>query len=206
MENQKKQNAPLRKGGNNKKYRFSIYWIYGAFLLLFLYLQFTGGGFGGTRSVDTTWYEAAKMIKRGDVSKILVVNQSFAEIYIKADRMYADPEYEELRSADGHSSNNHYVYKFLTLEGFQENLSQAQMEAKVADTVGKSPEQKQQIMDAPVVEPEPVVRKNFWDNGGFSMLLWIAFSILMMVLIFRMLPGSMSHSRMWQVWMRPRRK
>ena len=97
MENQKKQNAPLRKGGNNKKYRFSIYWIYGAFLLLFLYLQFTGGGFGGTRSVDTTWYEAAKMIKRGDVSKILVVNQSFAEIYIKADRMYADPEYEELR-------------------------------------------------------------------------------------------------------------
>ena len=190
MENQKKQNAPLRKGGNNKKYRFSIYWIYGAFLLLFLYLQFTGGGFGGTRSVDTTWYEAAKMIKRGDVSKILVVNQSFAEIYIKADRMYADPEYEELRSADGHSSNNHYVYKFLTLEGFQENLSQAQMEAKVADTVGKSPEQKQQIMDAPVVEPEPVVRKNFWDNGGFSMLLWIAFSILMMVLIFRMFSRS----------------
>ena len=58
--------------------------------------------------------------------------------------------------------------------------------AKVADTVGKNPVLKQQIMEAPVVEPEPVVRKNFWDNGGFSMLLWILFSVLMMVMIFRM--------------------
>ena len=180
------QKPPMKNGGPAKRFRFNIYWIYGLLLLVFLYLQFSGGGFGGSRTYDATWYEVSKMIKQGDVSKILVVNDAFAEFYIKTESVYQKPEYEKLRNPDGRSNNSFYVYKFLTLDDFQKKLETAQWEAKVADTVGKNPVLKQQIMEAPVVEPEPVVRKNFWDNGGFSMLLWILFSVLMMVMIFRM--------------------
>ncbi len=187
MEKQTKQQPPLRNGGNNnKRIRFNIYWVYGILLLVFLYLQLTGGGFGGTRAYDTTWYAVDKMIKQDDVDKILVVNNASAEIYIKTESVYQKPEYEKLRNADGQSNNSFYVYKFLTIDDFQKKLEQAQMDAKCADTVGKSPAQKKQIMEAPVVEPEPVVRKSFWEDGGFSMLLWILFSVLMMVMIFRM--------------------
>ena len=186
MDKQTNQKPSLKNGGNNRKIRFNIYWVYGLLLLVFLYLQFSGGGFGGPRSFDTTWHAVDKMIKQDDVAKILVVNNAFAEVYIKTESVYQKPEYEKLRNADGHTNSSYYVYKFLTIEDFQKKLEQAQQEAKMADTVGKSPLQKQQIMQAPVVEPEPVVRKSFWEDGGFSMLLWILFSVLMMVMIFRM--------------------
>ena len=186
QQNQQPPRRPQMQRGGKKKHRFNIYWIYGALLLVFLYVQFSAGGFGGNRSFDTTWYEVKKMIQQKDVSKILVVNNSFAEIHIKTESLYTKPEYEKLRNPDGKSNSSFYVYKFLTLEKFQENLEAAQWEAKLADTVGKSPRVKEQIMESPVVEPVPVTRKSFWEDGGFSMLLWILFSILMMVFLFRM--------------------
>lgn len=172
--------------GGGKKFRFNMYWIYGLFLLIIVYLQLTGGGFGGVRSYDTTWFELQKMLKKHDVSRIVVVNDKFAEVFIKTDRIYSDTVYEKLRNADGRSNTKYYVYKFLTLEAFQEDVKRVQWETKIADTVGKSIWVKQQIMDSPDVEPVPETRKSFWEDGGLSMLLWIVFTVVMMVMLFRM--------------------
>ena len=172
------------KGG--RKFSFNIYWVYGLLLAVLIYLQFSAGGFGGTKTYDTTWHELDKMLKRHDVEKIIVVNNEFAEIFIKADRIYSDTAYKELRSSDGRTGNKFYLYKFLSLETFEKDVKQSQWEAKLSDTVGKSQAEKSRIMDRAEVEPVPETRKDFWDNGGFSMLLWIGFSILMMVLLFRM--------------------
>ncbi|MCM1041259.1 MAG: ATP-dependent zinc metalloprotease FtsH [Bacteroides sp.] len=170
-----------RKGGRFR----AIYWIYAAFLAFFLYLQFSSGGMGGQRSYDATWHQVEKMLKKGDVENIVVVNNQYAEVFLKTDRIYDDTAYEDLRSPDGHSNTKFYVYKFLTLESFQQDVRKAQWDSKMADTVGKSPSAKQAIMDAPTVEPVPETRKGFWENSLFSMLIWIVFSILLMMWIFR---------------------
>ncbi len=172
--------------GKPKKSRFRmIYWVYAAMLAFFLYLQFSSGGLGGQRSYDATWHQVEQMLKRGDVENIVVVNNQYAEVFLKTDRIYADSAYEALRNPDGHSNTKFYVYKFLTLESFQQDVRKAQWDSKVADTAGKSVWAKKAIMDAPTVEPVPETRKNFWENGFFSMLIWIVFSILLMMWIFR---------------------
>ncbi|MDE5575313.1 MAG: ATP-dependent zinc metalloprotease FtsH, partial [Bacteroidales bacterium] len=151
----------------------------------FLYLQFSSGGLGCQLSYDATWHQVEQMLKRGDVENIVVVNNQYAEVFLKTDRIYADSAYEALRNPDGHSNTKFYVYKFLTLESFQQDVRKAQWDSKVADTAGKSVWAKKAIMDAPTVEPVPETRKNFWENGFFSMLIWIVFSILLMMWIFR---------------------
>ena len=179
MPDQKKMNM---SGG--KKFRFNIYWIYGIILMVFLYLQVTSVK-EGRKTYDATLYEVEQMLKKQDVARIVVVNREFAEVFVKTDRIYADTAYTKLRSEDK-SNQKHYVYKFLTLEAFQEAVKAAQMETRVADTVGKTDYAKTVIMNAPFVEPVPETRKSFWDEGGMSMVLWILFSVLMMVFLFRM--------------------
>ena len=185
--NDTENRMPARPGqGKPKKSRFrGIYWIYAAMLAFFLYLQFSSGALGGQRSYDATWHQVEQMLKRGDVENIVVFNNQYAEVFIKTDRIYADSAYEALRNPDGHSNTKFYVYKFLTLESFQQDVRKAQWDRKVADTAGKSVSAQKAIMEAPTVEPVPETRKNFWENGFFSMLVWIVFSILLMMWIFR---------------------
>ncbi len=182
------KNIPDQKNMNmsgGKRFRFNIYWIYGILLLVFLYMGF-GSGWGEQKSYDTTLYQVEQMLKKQDVSRIVVVNKEFAEVFVKPDRIYADSAYLQLRSEDGKSGHKHYVYKFLTLEAFQKAVQHAQMEARAADTVGKTAYAKSVIMNAPMVEPVPETRKSFWEEGGMSMLLWILFSVFMMMFLFRM--------------------
>lgn len=169
-----------------KKFNFNIYWVYGILFAIFIYLNFSQGGFGGQKSFDTTWYQLDKMLKKRDVERIIVVNNEFAEIYLKADRIYSDTAYEKLRNPDGVSNSRYYVYKFLTLESFEKDVKQAQLEAKLADTVGKSAYAKRAIMDTPDVEPVPETRKSFLEDGGLSMVIWILFSVVMMIVLMRM--------------------
>ncbi len=162
--NNTENRMPERPGqGKPKKSRFrAIYWVYAAMLAFFLYLQFSSGALGGQRSYDATWHQVEQMLKRGDVENIVVVNNQYAEVFLKTDRLYADSAYEALRNPDGHSNTKFYVYKFLTLESFQQDVRKVQWESKIADTAGKSLSVKKAIMDAPTVEPVPETRKNFW--------------------------------------------
>lgn len=171
------------KGG--RRFRFNIYWVYLMLLVFFLYLQFSSGLWGGKRSYDASWYQVERMLKKGDVSGITVVNNQYAEVFLKTDRIYADSAYEVLRAPDGRSNDKFYVYKFLTLETFQQDVRDAQWESKLEDTAGKSPYAKKVIMDAPTVEPVPETRKSFWDSGFLSMFLWIGFSLVLMMWLFR---------------------
>ncbi|MDE6439662.1 MAG: AAA family ATPase, partial [Bacteroidales bacterium] len=125
------------------------------------------------------------MLKAGDVSKIVVVNKEFAEIHIKDDKVYGDTAYAKLRSKDGFSNRKYYVYKFLSLEDFAEDVKRAQLEARAQDTVGLSASARQAVWNQPLVEPVPENRKNFWEDSLGS-IIWIGFMILMTVMIFRM--------------------
>lgn len=184
MDNMNIPDNPRQPGGK-RKIRFNIYWVYGIILMVFLYIQFTSG-WGGQKVYDATLYQVEQMLKKQDVERIVVVNKEFAEVFVKADRIYADSAYRMLRSEDGKSNQKHFVYKFLTLEAFQQAVQDAQMEARAADTAGKTAYAKSVIMNAPMVEPVPETRKSFWEEGGVSMILWVVFSVVMMVFLFRM--------------------
>lgn len=171
--------------GNGRKFRFRIYWIYAILLVVFLYMGLSDGIWGEKRSYDVSWYQVEKMLKKGDVANIVVVNGQYAEVFIKNDRIYSDTAYEDLRSPGRGMVDRFYVYKFLTLETFQQDVRRVQWERKVEDTVGKSASFKKVIMDEPTVEPVPEIRKGFWENGFLSMLLWIGFSIILMMWLFR---------------------
>lgn len=191
MENQrnqpnKKPNPMLQRP--QPKRRFNIYWIYGALLLVFIYLQLTSSGFREPKSYQTNWFEVEQMLRAGDVSKIVVVNKELAEIYIKDEKVYTDTAYTKLRHKDGFSNQKFYVYKFLSMEAFAEDVQRVQEDERARDTVGQQEMVKQAIMHQPLVEPVPETRKNFWEDSLGS-IIWIAFMILMTVMIFRMFRG-----------------
>lgn len=187
MENNQHKHQPSGGGPLRPapKKRFNIYWIYGALLLVFIYLQLTSTGFREPKSYDTNLYGVERMLKAGDVSKIVVVNKEFAEIHIKDDKVYGDTAYTKLRSKDGFTNRKYYVYKFLSLEDFAEDVKRVQLEARAQDTVGLSASAREAVWNQPLVEPVPESRKNFWEDSLGS-IIWIGFMILMTVMIFRM--------------------
>lgn len=188
-ENSQEQKQPNKKPFPPKKkgfFKFNIYWVYGFILLFFLGLQFTSSSFWEPSSFPTSWYDLEQMFKKQDVDRILVVNKEFAEVFIKKDAIAEDTSYSKLRSKNG--GEKFYIYKFTTLEDFQNKVEEVQFNVKIADTVGKSEAIKVQIMSSPTVELDLVERENFWDNGlGF---LWpILIIVLMWVFFARMMKG-----------------
>ncbi|MFN0275836.1 MAG: ATP-dependent zinc metalloprotease FtsH [Chitinophagales bacterium] len=88
---QKNQNNS--KGGNSQKgpnKKFSFYWIYIAMALFIIGLNFFN--FGGSPSNDITENKLYQdMLLKGHIDKIIIVNNEFAEIYIKADSLKQEP-------------------------------------------------------------------------------------------------------------------
>ncbi len=93
-------NRPGRPGGtppgSNKgdnKPKFNSYWIIGIIVLFLLGLQFVGSSGGMVETDSNTFF---KMLRDGDVEKIVIVNKEKVEIYIKPERL-SEPRYQEVR-------------------------------------------------------------------------------------------------------------
>ncbi|MBC8173955.1 MAG: ATP-dependent metallopeptidase FtsH/Yme1/Tma family protein [Chitinophagales bacterium] len=83
---QKNQNTP--KPAPNKKFNF--YWIYFAIVAFIIALQFFP--FGGTPSTEITEKKLYQdMLLKGHIDKIDIVNNEFAEVYIKKDSLKQEP-------------------------------------------------------------------------------------------------------------------
>jgi len=115
-----------RTGGpdNNKKPRFSPYWIYGGIILALLVINFMYSG-GGPQELNPSRYNT--MLKNRDVEKIRIVNQETAEIFIKPEKLNK-PEYEELFSKGLGSipqAGPHFYFTIGTVEQFLSDLETA---------------------------------------------------------------------------------
>ena len=64
-----------------KKPKFNAYWIYIPIILIFVGLQFFGGGSLATAS-KTTQEDFQRYLKDGDVEKIEIVNKKLAKVYL----------------------------------------------------------------------------------------------------------------------------
>ena len=113
-------------GGAKFAPKFNPIYIYGILLIAFFAIQyFTSGG----TPVETSWQEVKNtMLKNGDVAKIVVVNKSQSEIYLK------ESSYEKYKSKldQGFGSPTkvgpHFFFTIGSIDVFEKNLESAQAE------------------------------------------------------------------------------
>ena len=130
--NQKKPNIPPTPNPlkNNKKGGFNFYWVYGAIALIFIILQIMSMG-GDTSTEVIHKGQLREMLKKGDVSKIVVVNKESAEIFVKSDRREAYPSLEKKRSIM--DQGEPYLTYTGDLENFGEQIQKFQDETSIPE-------------------------------------------------------------------------
>ena len=113
--------APSKE--KNPKNKFNFYWIYGILAVIFIGMQFIDWG---TSSEKTEWRDLKEMLISQDVEKIILVNRSKAEIFIKKDKL-SYPKYEKVRGKEtlGNSTPQYY-YNVTSPDKFDEKVVEAQ--------------------------------------------------------------------------------
>jgi len=149
-------------------------------------LQFTQGGSLKEADRTITWNELSKIIAKDDVEKIIVVNKESAEVYIKKESVDNYSSYRKIKPEGFGSSftdKYFYIYKFITLESFQEDIKDLRNQIIARDTVGKNDFEKQQILNKESFPIIPESRRD-WGSEIFGFI-W-PFLILIVLWIFFM--------------------
>ncbi|MHC1708309.1 MAG: ATP-dependent zinc metalloprotease FtsH [Bacteroidales bacterium] len=188
FENQS-QNNP-KNGDNNKKTpkpKFNFYWIYGILILGLIVMQYFSFS-GEVKEVD--WNTVEDLIEKKDIQKIVVINNKFAEIYIKKDKLASgDTLYKDVKSkgiGNGVNPGPHFLYKFLTVDGFREDLKDVQDRFFARDTVGKTPQQIMELKNTEKIIVTADERRN-WTGDVLSYILPIIILIGAWFFIMRMM-------------------
>lgn len=112
------------KNNNNKpnspKFKFNMYWVYGAILVVFLAITLLDNNTLGTRKITTNKFD--KVLESNDIEKIMIINKNIAEIYIKRESQTKD-EYKKLANSPLFSkSAPMFEYNFGDLQNFENKL------------------------------------------------------------------------------------
>ncbi|EAR12408.1 putative transmembrane AAA-metalloprotease FtsH [Polaribacter irgensii 23-P] len=124
MDDNKKENNK-----NTPKFKFNTYWIYGAVILLLISFQIFSGGDLATQSISKN--EFNEVLKQDDISKIIVVNNNVAQIFIKEEAL-SKSKYQKLtNSAFYRKGESLYEYNFGDLQNFENDLEEARTESQL---------------------------------------------------------------------------
>ena len=120
---QKPQGGP--KGQSPKK-SWVMYVVYGAIILVLGGMLLRQDANSGPHKIK--WSKLESVIRKQDYTKIVIVNQEFAEIYIKPSAIKKDSAYRDLQ---GHNMMSqpvpdagYYTYEFVTFESFEKDLEE----------------------------------------------------------------------------------
>jgi len=115
---QEKKNTSNKK--NIKTPKFNFYWVYGAIFALFLGYQFLNSGNLGSKKLSQNEFKT--ILSDNDVEKIIIVNRSVADIYIKSEA--SEKEKHKKNKGSLYSANTPmYNYTFGDLQNFEKELS-----------------------------------------------------------------------------------
>ena len=121
MDENKKENNK-----NTPKFKFNTYWIYGAVILLLISFQIFSGGDLASQSISKN--EFNEVLRENDISKIIVVNNNVAQVFIKEDAL-SKSKYQKLtNSAFYRKGESLYEYNFGDLQNFENDLERARKE------------------------------------------------------------------------------
>ena len=140
----------------------------------------------GTSLEVIQWQKFEKdILAKRHIEKIVVVNQKFAEIYIKKENL-SEEQYKKVikkNYSDGINPGPHYKLEFVTYDDFKDELKAAQRRIIAKDTLGKSIIEKQDIFDNNRIVVVPETRED-WSkdilNWGFTILMIVAIWFIFM--------------------------
>ena len=107
--NQNERNTPPIGGGP----KFNSYWIYGIIALFLIGLNFWG--ISNTSEKKLEWDKFREMIIAEDIEQLKVINEEFAEIYIKEDKL---PKYDDASSGGFGKTGPHFKFETGPIEPF----------------------------------------------------------------------------------------
>ena len=114
------------KNSNVPKFKFNAYWIYGAIFLVIILFQFLGSGDLATKSISKN--EFSQVLRDNDISKIVILNNSVAQVFIKEEALSKEKYSKLLNSAFYTKGASLYEYNIGNLENFEKNLERAKLE------------------------------------------------------------------------------
>ncbi|MDX1545196.1 MAG: ATP-dependent zinc metalloprotease FtsH, partial [Christiangramia sp.] len=127
-------NQKPKKKLDPKKPKFSAYWIYAAIIIIFLGINFFGGG-GFTEPAKTNPAEFKEYLRDGDIKKVEIINRNLARVYLT----------EEAKQKDIHKKNIDpelfptgesptYTFQFGDLQNFENDINEIKKENNL-DTI-----------------------------------------------------------------------
>jgi len=116
--NKDKKNNLLKE--SSFKPKFNFYWIYGGLFVLFLVFQYFSNGNLVQKEISQNKFES--ILQSNDISKIVVVNRSVAQLFIKEEALTKE-EYKKITSSSFFNKNVPlFEYSFGDLQNFEKKL------------------------------------------------------------------------------------
>ena len=135
------QGFPCNNKGGRKR-NWVMFVIYGIIIVTLGTMLLQQDGSGTPRPIK--WAKLETILERHDYSKIVIVNQKYAEVYIKSSALKSDTMYNDLvgRNMLGKDvpESNYYKYDFVTFENFEKDLES--VEERTGERVDLTPEER----------------------------------------------------------------
>jgi cell division protease FtsH len=118
------------KDKNASKFKFNAYWIYGAIFIVLIAVQFFNSGDLATKSISKN--EFNEILRENDISKILVVNNNVAQIFIKKEAIKKTRYQKLINSAFYREGSSLYEYNFGDLQNFENDVEKIRAEKELS--------------------------------------------------------------------------
>lgn len=148
-DNNQKNNQPkgnpfkpqIPNNGQKPKRNWVMYAIYGVIIVVLGSMLLSQDSQGGPKTINKEKFES--ILAKQDFSKIVVVNQEYAEIHIKSSVAKNDTSYRDLYSKNMMNQSvpaSFYEYRFVTIEGFEKEIQK--IEEKTGTYIDVIPEKR----------------------------------------------------------------
>ena len=106
---------------NPSKFKFNMYWVYGAILLVFVAISLLDNTALTTKKITTNKFY--KVLESNDIEKILIINKNVAEIYIKKEALNGEDYKKQVNSPFFNKQSPLFEYNFGDLQNFENKLA-----------------------------------------------------------------------------------
>lgn len=161
-------------GDKNKKPKFSfnLYWIYVVIGAILIFITFFGPN-GGARELTSFQEFENKMLLKGYVQKIEIINKDHAEIYLDPKVISLDPFNKEVKGRTSNDKGPHYELKIGSVDQFQTELKEAQTKLPAGT----------------VLPPVEYTERTDYGNFLINILLPIGIIVIIWIFIMRRMGG-----------------
>lgn len=109
---------------NAPKFKFNMYWVYGAIFLLFIGFNFINDGALSIKKIGKN--EFFEILNDNDIEKVMVVNKTFAEVYIKEESKSKERYKKQVSGTFYRKGSPLFQYNFGDLQNFENQVKEVE--------------------------------------------------------------------------------